>query len=181
VSTHERDAAPALPVVAFDGSRPLGAQLPNVASAAWTAFVRALTLNDDPRDGVVGKPRAFHKQTAAGGFGAFDLRPLRLADLGIMRHVRRDNSSGRVILIGDFVAPMTQTKFLFSPLAQYNALIDSLRRFDNQTGKLQLPTQMTRSGVLALLHRLGPHALDKWARHRETNTLALYARTNGLF
>ncbi len=86
-------------------------------------------------------------------------------------------------MVGEFVSPMTQAKFLFSPLVQYNALVDSLRRYNRKLDdeRLKLSRGMTRSGALALLHRLGPHALPKWERHQEPTTLALYKRANGLF
>ncbi len=154
----------------LDGSTLLRAQLLGVSDESWQQFIHALTIGTD------GNPRSFGARTTAGGYGCFDLRPRRLADLGLMRRIRVDNSSGRCFTVGDFVLPMTETKFLLSPLAQYNTLLESLRRYD------KLPTMLgiSRSGSLALRHRLGPNAATKWVAHQEPSTTALLKRTNDL-
>lgn len=166
------------------GATLLRSQLHEVSDAPWTRLVHALTIADDPRDPSCGGPRPFDARTPAGGYGCFDFRPQRLADLGLMRRVRVDNASGRCFFVGEFIPPMTEEGFLQrhgAPFVQYDALTDSLRRYDRRLEGVQLPPGMTRSGALALHHRLGPCALPKWARHQEPTTRALYRRANGLF
>ena len=81
---------------------------------------------------------------------------------------------------GEFVSPMTEARFLTSPLVQYNALSESLRRYDAALPE-KLPEGVTRSGALALLHHLGAEALEKWAATRNRSTIDLFERANGLF
>lgn len=169
----------------LDGRTLLRSQLHGVADETWRKFVHALTICDEQgADGQLrNTPRGFDARSYAGGYGCFDLRPKRLADLGLMRNVHTELLSGRVICVGDFIAPMTERKFLSSPLAQYNTLLESLRRYDAKLLDVaqNAAQNITRSGSLALLHRLGPNAISKWLSHQERSTLALYNRTNGLF
>lgn len=170
---------------AFDGTWPLLAQLHGVENVAWRRFIHALTV-DDEIGPTHGKPRPHHAETSAGGLGCFDLRPPRLADLGLVRDLRVDNSSGRRLVRCTFVLPLTRERFLGAPLVQYNALLESLRRYDAALHAMlsagtKLPDGMTRSGALALFHRLGPKALDKWSKYKNRATIALYQRTNKLF
>lgn len=168
---------------ALDGTALLRAQLPGISNEAWTQFIHALTIADevaDPDDPGFGRPRAFDARLPSGGLGCFGILPRRLADLGRFRNIRVDNEGRRCVVVGDFISPMTWEKFT-NPLAQYDFLLDSLRRYDRRLSGEALPEGMTRSGALALHHRLGPSALSKWAEHQETSTMALYRRTNGLF
>ena len=106
---------------------------------------------------------------------------LQLSETRYPRGVRVDNESGKCVTVGDFIPPMTRAKFLQNPLAQYNALIESLRRYDRHLASAVLPSGLSRSGALALHHRLGPCALSKWEEHQEKTTIALFQRANGLF
>jgi hypothetical protein len=173
------------PGTLLDGTSALAAQLPGVTSEAWTAFIHALTIGDN------GKPRGFGIVTVSGGFGCFDLRPRRLADLGIMHRLRVERVGAppaegepdrrRQVFVGDFVAPWTRAKFLASPLAQYNALVDSLQRYDATLSEITLPDGITRSGALAIFHRMGPSGIVKWQERKLEATVAFVKRTNGKF
>ena len=169
--------------VAIGGAAFLRAPLSGVPNEAWSQFVHALAIADeicDPQSPDYQRPRAPDARTPSGGLGCFDLRPPRLADLGLMRGVRVDNTTGCCVWVGEFILPMTQARFFQNPLVQYNALCESLRRYDRQVAAA-LPEDMTRSGMLALHHRLGPRAFVKWAEHQEPATMALFHRANGLF
>lgn len=163
---------------------PLRPQLSGITTEQWTAFIHALSV-DDCRGPGRGKPRPFGAVGPGGALGAFAMRPTRLGDLGLMRKVTRsiDAETGGRVWSGSFVPPMTAQKFMTSPLVQYNALVESMRRYDAWLRESfgNSMAGMTRSGALALLHRLGPGALRKWEAHKEPSTVALFERANGLF
>ena len=149
----------------------LTSPLSGVSDLAWARFVDALTIDDD--DGLHnGAPRAFNARTHAGGFGCFGILPRRLVDIGVAKAVRVID--GKAIAV-DFV----RRDFLANPLAQRDALTESMKRYDAAIG--ELPAEMSRSGALALYHRLGPEALSKWAQHKAGSTIALFQRANGIF
>ena len=149
----------------------LPSPLSGVSDLAWARFVDALTIDDD--DGLHnGAPRAFNARTHAGGFGCFGILPRRLVDIGVAKAVRVID--GKAIAV-DFV----RRDFLANPLAQRDALAESMKRYDAALG--ELPTEMSRSGALALYHRLGPAALMKWAQHKQESSIALFLRANNLF
>lgn len=151
------------------------APLDGVSSLEWVRFVHALTVDDD--DGPnKGNTRPFNARTHAGGFGCFGMLPRRLVDLGIAENLRIVD--GKAIAVS-FVEGARA--FLADPFAQRNALDESMRRYDGEIAKITLPPDMSRSGALALYHRLGPAALSKWQQHKQPSTLALFQRANGLF
>ena len=132
----------------------LPSPLPRVSPEAWSRFVRVLCVQDLAED----TPR---------GLGAFAVRPRRLGDLGLVRQTRptivsptRPNS--RSTFTGDFVPPLTREIFLSSPLAQYNALVQSIVRYTENLP--ELPKDFTQSGALGILHSAGPGALRCWDR-----------------
>jgi hypothetical protein len=152
----------------------LASPLTGVADFAWTRFVSALTIDDD-RGANKGKPRRFDARAHAGGLGCFGISPRRLVELGVLKEVFV--SKGRAI-----ADPRDKrvVVFLSDPLLQRDALVASVRRYDRVLVD-PLPAGMTRSGALALCHRLGPQALSKWVEHQEPSTVALFRRANGLF
>jgi len=154
---------------ALDGAH-LRSPLAGVSNLAWARFVDALTIDDDYglRNGA---PRPFDARTHAGGLGCFGILPRRLVDIGVARSVCIVD--GRAIVAG------LNRDFLLNPLAQRDALDESIRRYD-EIG-IVLPADMSRSGALALYHRLGPDALAKWQQHKQQSTIALFRRANGLF
>lgn len=157
---------------ALEGAR-LHSPLTGVSDLAWARFVDALAIDDDngPNNG---KPRPFNAHTHAGGLGCFGILPRRLVDIGVAEDVR--TIDGRAIAVG-----FLKRDFLAKPLAQRDALGLSMQRYDAELAKITLPSEVSRSGALALFHRLGPEALAKWQRHKQQSTLALFQRANGLF
>ncbi len=169
--------APPSPFVApAPAPRVLPTELPGVADdAAWTEFVFAMRT---------ALPQAL---SASNGYGMFELKPRRLADLGLMDNLRRARGAGgRVVWAGDFVKPLTAKKFLASPTEQYKAFGESMRRYvaalqDGSLGSAGV-TDLSLSGMLAVLHRNGPHGLSNWAAGDHfTDTEALVALANGVF
>jgi hypothetical protein len=96
---------------------------------------------------------------------------------------------GRLAFDGEFVLPMTRRKFLENAGVQYRVFAVSIGRYVDglRTGAVPQPDEapegMTLSGALAILHRVGPNGLVKWADEsaRFSDTNDLYLRTNGLF
>ncbi len=171
----------------FEASDPpatsLGCVLPTeirgVPDAAWTRFVLALKT---AQPGAV---------SASNAYGMFEMKPRRLADLGLMKNLRKTRLPppvDRLIWVGEFVPPLTQKKFLADLSAQYRALSDSVRKYveglrDGTIPRLQDPPgEMTLSGALAVLHRSGPRGLRTWEEaERFGDTVAVYERANGIF
>ncbi len=147
--------------------------LDGVDEIAWARFLHALTIDDD-RGLNQGKPRRFNARTYAGGLGCFGILPQRLVDLKIIKTVAVRNGRAHANLTDKSVI-----RFLTNPLIQRDALISSMQKYDHELPTL--PEKMTRSGALALCHRLGPKALTKWQEHQEATTMALFQRANGLF
>lgn len=151
----------------------LRSPIEGVADGEWRALVAALTVQ---RIGAVSE---------SGGLGCFDLRPRRLAELGIMDRasLRCERAlSGRHRQDGDFVPPTTRERFLSSLEDQYATLLASLR--DHlaaiERGELSLPDGVSRSGALAILHRGGKRALAAYP-DLLSDTRALFERAQGCF
>lgn len=158
--------------------RVLKSEIDGVSDEAWTEFARALKTAEP---GAV---------SASNALGMFELRPRRLADLGIMRNVSMVRSpTKRMVWVGEFVKG-TQKQFLASPKAQYEAFaksmglyVDGLRDGSIARPDGGVPDGMTLSGVLGILHRCGPSGLKNWNDEdkRFDETIALFQRTNGIF
>lgn len=146
-----------------------------VSDFAWTRFVTTLEIDDDyDRGPNRGKPRRFDARTNAGGLGCYGIPVRRLVELGVLKEVFvskgkaiADPRDKRVII------------FLSDPLLQRDVLVASMKRYNLALSSL--PVGMTKSGALALCHRLGPNALVKWQQHKEPSTMALFQRANRLF
>lgn len=161
----------------LDG-RVLRSQIEGVTDSQWTDFVLALAT------------ATLGAVSASNAMGMFELKPRRLADVGLLKNVRcTESPTGRLVWVGDFVAPMTSKKFLSDADAQYKALGDSMRDYmvrmyegDIDCDVGSLPEGMSLSGALAILHRCGPNGLRKWTDdERFSDTVALYDRCNGIF
>ncbi len=150
----------------------LRSPLTGVPNLAWNKFVDALMIDDD-RGPHKGRPRPFNARSHAGGLGCFALLPRRLVELHILKEVAF--SKGKALAKND----KWLVVFFANPISQYKALAVSLMRYS--TALTSLPEGMSRSGALALHHRLGPNALVKWQKHQQPSTLALFRRANGLF
>lgn len=63
------------------------------------------------------------------------------------------------------------------------AFAESLRAYDAllTSGEMKIPTEVSRSGALAILHLGGRRALAAWPEDRWTKTKAAVARANGIF
>jgi len=161
----------------LDG-RVLRSEIEGVTDSQWTDFVLALAT------------ATLGSVSASNAMGMFELKPRRMADVGLLKNVRcTESPTGRLVWVGDFVAPMTSKKFLSDADAQYRALGDSMRDYMSRMydGEIDcdveaLPEGMSLSGALAILHRCGPTGLRKWLdEDRFSDTVALYERCNGIF
>ena len=163
------------------GGRVIQSALENVSDRAWTDFVLAMKIAE---------PSAVSSSNA---LGMFELKPRRLADLGLVKNVAAvttrspHESSRRMLWAGEWVSPMTQDKFLASPRAQYAVFAESMKRYVDaiDKGEIEVPVEteeLTLSAGLAVLHRGGPHGLVSWSQgERFPLTVALVERTNELF
>lgn len=145
-----------------------GSVLASDRNPQWTRWVHAMSVDLRKSDGST---RDFDSVDESGALGAFAMRPERLAEVAPRLSVQR---------------------FLASPLAQFNALAESTRRYRQMLAAVALPRPaaaprgrgkitMTLSGALALSHRLGDGALEKWEEARNRGTIALFELANGLF
>ncbi len=151
----------------------LRSPLAGVPDLAWNRLIDALMIDDDSGPGK-GRPRPFTARTYAGGLGCFGLLPKRLVEINVLQEVFV--RKGRTYAAKD----KRLLAWLTNPIEQYKAVVTSLRRYDAAL-IAPLPEGVSRSGALALHHRLGPNALVKWSQHQEPSTIALFRRANGLF
>lgn len=164
---------------ASEGRRLAKSVIPGVSDEAWTDFVFAV------------KTAGKRSVSASNCFGMFEMRVKRLADFGVVKDLSCTRStSGRMVWEGKFVAPLTRDEFLGSAPLQYRVFCDSmkdyLKRLRNGQVALPeggLPTDVSVSGALAVLHRCGPNGLVTWAdeSRRFPDTVALFNRANGIF
>lgn len=159
--------------------RVLASQIPGVPDEAWTEFALAM------------KTAAPGSISSSNAFGMFEMKPRRLADLGLMRNiVSARSSSGRMAWKGDWTPPLTEKKFLASAADQYEAFGASMRKYiegleDGSVPQPEsgVPADVTLSGALAILHRCGPQGLVRWTDEgsRFPETIALVQVANGIF
>lgn len=155
----------------------LNSELPGVSSEAWTKFARAMRT---AQRGAV---------SASNGIGGWELKPRRLADLGLMKNTSCVRSAtGRMVWVGEFVSPLTLKDFLANTKLQYQAFSASMRKYlaGLRNGSIAkpdggTPAGITLSGVLAILHRCGPNGLKSWNTKQFPDTAALYESANGIF
>lgn len=158
---------------ALRATPPLRSPLKGVADAAWTAFVRACATQEL---GTV---------SSSNGYGYFEMKPRRLADLGLMSDLRSTiryiGDKEHRVWEGDFVAPLTADLFLGNPIVQFNAFATSIEKYDAILADEPSPPDLSRSGQLAILHRAGPGGLRSWTKHQFPSTVELVQRANGIF
>lgn len=185
IEADERRALEIVPkLVLVDASarpsaRLVKSEIPNVSDEAWTRFVFAMKT---------AQPGAI---SASNALGMFEMKARRLADLGLVKDIKRARSPlGRLMWVGEFVAPLTQRDFLSKSAIQYQAFVDSMRSYIDGlcAGTVAkpdggFPAGMTLSGALAVLHRGGPNGLKSWNSEddRFEDTVALFERVNGIF
>jgi len=149
---------------------PIRSPLANIPAEAWTGFVRAMMTQ--PLDAV----------SPSNALGMFEMRPRRLADLGIMSDLRclRAPRTNRQVWCGTFARPITTAAFLSNPLLQYNVFALSMVDYAGRIGRgeIAVPDGMTLSGALAALHRAGPGGLGG---NQFPETRAAVERVNGVF
>lgn len=150
--------------------------LPLVSSTAWSTFVRRMAVASV---GAVSDSNAL---------GTFELLPRRLADLGLMRDLKRGRNGKRTVWTGEFVGPMTQDEFLNTLRLQYEAFVASMLDYFSKLcdGELDIGSaelsELTISGALAILHRAGPSGLKSWmSGNRFSATEECYNATRGIF
>jgi hypothetical protein len=120
-----------------------------VPDIAWARFVKAME---------VAKPRSM---TLSGGYGAFDMRPRRLVELGYAKSLRRAKNRKRLVWKCDFLHPWSERKFLGDSFAQYAAFRASCMRYSEalKVGSIARPKGCSLAGALAILHIGGKGAL----------------------
>jgi hypothetical protein len=175
---------PGMRRVAIRGDAPLMFVLPSplheVSGEDWTRFVLTMRTADT---GSVSPSNAL---------GASELKPRRLADLDMVMNLSstRDQKSGRMVWIGEFVPPLSSEFFLSSPRIQYGAFCKSMKAYADgmKDGEIPepdggCPRDMTLSGALAVLHRCGPSGIRTWndEERRFPETVALFDDVNGIF
>lgn len=134
----------------------------------WSRFVAAMTV------------QGLGDVSESGGLGWFAMRPKRLEDLGVMTNLRRvRTATGRHVFEGDFILPVTETRFLTSPVIQFNILVKSVA--SHLRAIPSLPDGVSLSGALALLHK-STGGLRSWTEGRLfDDTAILFTRANAIF
>ena len=140
--------------------------LEGVHDATWDRFVRAMST------------QMIRDISKGGGIGSFDLRPRRLGELGVLSNMRRDENRRWV---GDFVAPYTRETFLQNAILQYKVFSLSMKKYDEELVKMNIPDGASHSGCLAILHCGGHGALEQWPDKAFKNTRTVFDRTNNIF
>jgi hypothetical protein len=129
----------------------------------------------------------------------------RLADLGVMRNVRKGLFRGRQVYLGDFVPPYTLGKFLSDPQLQYQIFVRDMEaaarsiesKHRDMIGKQLAPidldihvstpahdldakshTKISLSGLLGVFHQAGLGGLGKWLAVKDKRAAE---RTNKAF
>ncbi len=172
---------PQIPRFASTLKSPLrGVTLPD-----WRRFVGLIELEDVP--GEAPRPRRMDEVSVRGGFGSYDLRPKRLAELGYVRDLCRQGGRARhgqpQIYACSFVPPFTRERFLHDPTAQHEALSKSMRGYqqDLEEGRIHRPEGVSLAGALTLLHCGGRGALAAWPEDLFPHTRLVYERAQGAF
>ena len=151
--------------------------LAGVTDAAWDGF-RQL-LGSHPIGG----------RTASGGYGAFDLRPRRLAELDVLDkeslHLARwptpTSPEGRQVWDGVLRAPYVG--LLDDYELQCDIFDRSMCHYDQALvgGDLVRPVGVSRAAALTILHRGGRRALQAWPDKALSETWALVERASRHF
>lgn len=155
----------------------LASEVEGASDEQWTEFVRRM---------ISARLTAV---SASNALGMFEMMPRRLADFGYVTQLqraqpKRDNGKKRTIWVGKFVAPLTSKAFLRSPRAQYQVFCQSMRDYVRriESGEIEPCDDLTLSGALAVLHRIGPHGCARWsAGDRFTDTIAFVERVDEVF
>jgi hypothetical protein len=156
---------------------PLTSEIDGVSDEQWTEFVRGMMA------------ARLSAVSESNNLGMFEMTPRRLADFKYVERLTRsryDRPDGKkhTIWVAKFIAPMTTSKFLRSPRAQYHVFCQSMRDYVARidAGEVDACDDLSLSGTLAVLHRGGPGGARTWARgDRFESTVALVERVDGVF
>lgn len=150
-----------------------------VPALSWSRFVTIMAVS--PKNRV--SPR--------GRMGLFGMDGRRLADVGFMRSPRKVTIGAETgVWSGEWVAPLTEKKFLESPGAQYEALSRSVRKMAPKVAKHVGANvdgkKVSLSGLLAVGHLAGEAGVASWVadpavRQKFGQTTRNFERANGLF
>jgi hypothetical protein len=153
--------------------------LPGVPALAWEKFVATMVIL--PRTAV----------TPRGRMGYFGLDARRLSDVGFMRDPHKVSVCGESgVWAGEWVAPLSQERFLESSPAQYEAFSRSMRELvpdaSPHVGKVVDGSRASLSGLLAVGHLAGRSGISSWvkdpsARERFKATTENFRRSNQIF
>lgn len=168
-----------------DPAQTLPSPLPDVSDAVWTAFVSACKSND------------WTHVSPSNSVGGFAMSPRRLSELGWVSNLARAKSpDGRNVWVARFNRPITPNDYLVSPKLQYDAFTESMMEYAARllpggdiagmigVQDIFLPSgqPLTRSGLLALLHKGGTGAVTQWlAGNQFGDTTVFVAQANGIF
>lgn len=153
-----------------------------INAAAWTTFARKLK-----------GPNAIRY----GAYGVFAMSVRRLADLGLVKNVKRvrDPKTGKPVWTGTWVPPLSQQAYMSSLKTQYKAFAKSMSLYAALYRKARTARPgafataangkpLTMSGFLALAHRAGGRgalaALSDPAK-RFPQTWGFALKANGIF
>lgn len=172
-----RAGGKALPPIPGD----LRSPIPEASAASWTRFVKL--MGDGNKSDTI-SPR--------GHLGIFQMSLPRLADLGLVTNLHKDRATGKYS--ADWVAPLTQEKFLGDPKLQYDTFVRStvadrkaiLARHEDKIGKVIARKVATLSGLLTVARQAGLSGLAVWLasganKVKFPKTSSAYLRGNGVF
>ncbi len=150
-----------------------------VSPARWERFVSVMVVA--PKSTL----------TPRGRWGMFGMDARRLADVGFMTSPRKTSVGAETgVWSGEWVEPLSASKFLSSSPAQYEAFTRSMRRMSpTLAGLVGSPVDGVRaslSGLLAAGHLAGETGVSSWVadprvREKFKSTTANFERANGIF
>jgi hypothetical protein len=154
--------------------------IPEASAGAWTRFV----------DVVAGNTLTDHV-SPRGDLGVFQMSLGRLADLGYVTNARRD-ASGK--WMADWVAPLSQERFLADIQLQYQAFVKAtqadrksiLAHHKDAVGSTVAGKAATLSGLLMAARQAGLRGFATWLASggdatKFPRTVAAYSRANAIF
>lgn len=145
--------------------------LTGISDEAWAKFLTAMCVQPQ------------HTVSDSREYGCFALSARRLGEMCLMKNLRRvKNARGGLVSDGDFVLPMTKDKFLSDYQVQYQYFVKSMLDYTTSLEADNLPEGASKSGTLALLHRVGSGGLASWSKgKRFPRTVDLFQRANQIF
>ena len=145
----------------------------------WERFVTIMAIA--PRQNVTPRRR----------FGMFGLDARRLSDVGFMTRPRKVSiGSEGGVWSGEWVPPLSESKFLASTPVQYAAFARSMKKLVPRAlphvGKVIDGKKASLSGLLAVGHLAGEAGLESWVkdsavRQKFGATTKNFERANGVF